>query len=131
MLKSKVRKFRVIVPEGLKPNPTASELSAARLLADFLQADVRFVVRGKGKTPDFCVENFYWELKTPIGSGKRTIQHAMHDAAKQSENLVLDLRKVKIKTPRVYAQVKYYFVRIPRLKRLLIIEKNGKVRKIF
>ncbi len=82
--------YSVIVPREVNPKPSAREMSAAYILNDFFKSDVKFVVRNDNKTPDFLIKGLYWELKSPTGNGKYNLQHALRNAAKQSENIVID-----------------------------------------
>lgn len=59
----------MIVPRSYYPKSSPEEMSAADILVDFFQANVKFVKRSTGKTPDFLIKGTYWELKSPTGSG--------------------------------------------------------------
>lgn len=125
-------KYSVIIPSDLLNVPSEREISAAWLLAKYFRRDVVFVKREISKTPDFLIGQEYWELKTIEGNGKRTIQHALQRAARQAENVVVDGRWAKLDGMKMRSQLRHYFVYIPRLKRLLLIEKGGKkVLEIF
>lgn len=55
--------------------------------------------RQKGvKTPDIFMEGQKWEIKSPKGGSKYTIQHAFKAAAKQSDYIIFDIRRMR-KTP--------------------------------
>ena len=69
--------YSVIVPKELYPKPSNQEMTAAYILVDFFNSDVKFVVRSDNKTPDFLIDNKYWELKSPTGNGKYNLQHAL------------------------------------------------------
>ena len=54
-------------------------------------------VRSKGlRTPDIAMDGVCWEIKCPVGNGKYTIQRIFKHAVKQSENIILDLRKTRL-----------------------------------
>lgn len=124
------KEYSVIVPALLKPRPSIQELSVAYLLAEYFGDDVYFVLRDNHKTADYKISGQPWELKTLEGSGKRTIQHALHKAVKQSVNIVIDARRTKLDIRRVRSQLIYHAKFIPRAKRVLLIEKDGKVVEI-
>ena len=50
----------------------------------------------KTKSPDICMRGKFWEIKSPEGKNIRTIEHAFKRAVKQSENIILDLRRNKV-----------------------------------
>lgn len=61
-------RFSVIIPNDVYPVPGQRELSAARILANFLQSDIVCQPCASHKTPDFFCADLYWELKTPTGT---------------------------------------------------------------
>lgn len=123
--------YSVIIPHSYKPRPSAEEVSAADILVDFFQANVKFVKRGTGKTPDFLIKGTYWELKSPTGSGKHNIQHKLQDAAAQSSNVILDGRRSKLHPVKLKNEVQHQFEIIKQIKRLIFINKAGKVVELF
>ena len=118
--------FSVIIPRSYIPKPSKEEMSAADILVDFFQANVKFVKRNPGKTPDFLIKGVYWELKSPTGSGKHNIQHKLQDAAAQSCNIILDGRKSKLHPAKLKNEVQYQFEIVKKIKRLIFIDKTGK-----
>lgn len=75
----------------------------------FFNADVKFIKRGNGKTPDFLIKGVYWELKSPTGSGKHNIQHKIQDAAEQSRNIIIDGRKSKLHPIKLRNEIQHQF----------------------
>ena len=118
--------FSVIIPHSYYPKPSVEEMTAADILVDFFKANVTFVKRNIGKTPDFLINNTFWELKSPTGSGKHNIQHNLQDAANQSDHVVLDGRKSKLHPSKLNNEVQYQFEMIKKIKRLIFINKSGK-----
>ena len=47
------------------------------------------------KNPDFLINGKIWELKCPTKNRRETLERCFKKAAKQSENLILDLRNIK------------------------------------
>lgn len=123
--------YSVIIPHSYKPRPSTEEISTADILADFFQADVKFIKRSTGKTPDFLINGAYWELKSPVGNGKHNIQHKLQDAATQSCNVILDGRKSKFHPTKLKNEVQHQFEIIKQIKRLVFINKSGKVVELF
>ncbi len=119
-----MKKYRVIIPVGLKPLPASYELSAADLLADYFKSDVEFVPRSNHKTPDFLVSGLLWELKSPTGDGKYNVQHQIKAAAKQSQNVIFDARRSKRHMTKVRQEVEHHFQHVKTVKRLILIDKG-------
>lgn len=85
-----------IIPNGvlLKPH----ELATVVLLTE-LGYDVILIPKNNKigeHTPDIGMLGMPWEMKCPKGQGKYLIQNTIHRAADQSENIILDLRRIKI-----------------------------------
>ncbi|MBQ6570731.1 hypothetical protein IJI02_00060 [Candidatus Saccharibacteria bacterium] len=125
------RDYNVIVPRSYVPKPSLVEMSAADILVDFFEADVKLIKRGSGKTPDFLIKGIYWELKSPTGSGKHNIQHKIQDAAEQSRNIIIDGRESKLHPLKLKHEVQHQFDIIKKAKRLILIDKSGKAVEIF
>lgn len=126
-MKQTQKSHSVTIPAKIIPYPTAREIFIAHILADYFQKNVRFVPKTSCKTADFLIDGRYWELKSPVGSGKRTMQHVLQNAALQAENVIIDLGLSKMNYTRARSRIAYESKYIPRIKRLLIINKNNKV----
>ena len=116
--------YSVIIPKELYPKPSNREMTAAYILIDFFNSDIKFVVRNDNKTPDFLIKGKYWELKSPTGNGKYNLQHALRNAAKQSENIIIDARFSKIHINKIKNELNYQFKHSKNIKRLLLIDKQ-------
>jgi hypothetical protein len=126
MAKKKVGK--VIVPPGLKPTPKENELAVANLIANYFELDVEFIVSTTvAVTPDFCIDGFYWELKTPRGSGKRTIENLLRKASRQAANIIVDLSYTKMTRKTVEGEILRQAKKGRKFKRVIIITKTMKV----
>ena len=126
------KKFSVIIPSIVYPKPSPEEISAAYILADYFQADVKFVPRNNRKTPDFLIKKLHWELKTPRGTGKYNVQHLLHSAIQQSENIVVDTRFSKMHVIKIKSELKFHSsVTTKGIKHLLLITKGKKVLEII
>lgn len=125
-----MKKYRVIIPQAVHPVPERFELSAASLLLEFFQADIQFLPVASMSTPDIEVSGEKWEIKSPVGGSKYTIQRQFQRAAKQSHNVVIDARRIKIHIARVRREVAYQASLAKSTKQVLLIEKTGKVVRI-
>ena len=120
--------YRIYLPGAVDRPPSAVELSAATILADHFKMDVHFEVRhGSLKTADFRIGGTLWELKSPLGRGKRTIQNNIRKANQQCANIVVDLRFCKINEEQAIQRVRYEVLRMTSIKKVLVITKDIRV----
>ena len=123
-------KYSVVIPSDLKPHPSEREFSAACILSDYFQTNVVFILRSNTRTPDFSIDGVCWELKTPTGSGKYNIQHALKSALGQSANIIIDSRFSKIHINRFKSELHSQLLKTKAIRRLLLIDKSGAVVEI-
>ena len=120
-------KWQVIIPVTLPTQPEPHELSAAHILAKHFQCTVEFLTPiddYKRKTPDFKMLGIYWELKSPVSSSKNAIINCIKRAAKQSQNIVMDIRRSKFNVDNAASVLKNELVKRQSLKRILLISKE-------
>lgn len=79
------------------------------------------------KTPDFKMNGLLWEMKSPIGKTRSTIEHAFQAAIKQSKNIVFDLRRVQMPNEKAIKILEQLFHYSKNAKHLLIITKDKKI----
>ena len=112
--------------------PEKHELLAAKYFAD-LGKDIVFIRPSDGEgihRPDFRMDGVEWELKSPTGRSKRTIENNFRDAVKQSRYIIFDLRRIQLTDDMSVKQIKKEFSVRKYLKRLLIIHKDGTLEDI-
>jgi hypothetical protein len=68
-----------------------------------------------------------WEIKAPKGDSSRTIENNLRSALRQSANLIIDLRRIKLNERKAISQITVKFKKIKKMNRLLIIQKNQKL----
>lgn len=120
--------YSVIIPAKIIPYPTTREIFVAHILANYFQKNVKFVPRNNQKTPDFYIDGKYWELKTIMSNGRRTIQHALSRAVKQSPNIVVDIGLVKNSIKAELRKIRHHSINTTKgIKQLIVITKNNKV----
>lgn len=125
-------KYQVIVKTDLINRPEDHELSAALILAAYFKTDVTFIRPQSRKTSDIDVKGIRWEIKSPRGDGKRTIDNNLRAARKQSRNIVVDLRRAKLHQRKALSRIHFYLSAGPHgFKRMLVIVKSGKVIEIL
>lgn len=82
--------------------------------------------RPNEKTPDFKMGRLKWEMKSPKGKSRSTIEHAFQTAVKQSENIIFDLRRIGIPEAKAIAALSRLMGTSKRTKRLGVITKKQK-----
>ena len=110
--------------------PKVHERHAAKTISEYFKSDIVFIRKKSGVTPDMIVKRTsqIWELKSPLGSGKRTIANNLRDAAHQSENVILDLSRCKMNNDVAMTKLRGFLKSgDAKIRRLLVIEKNGDV----
>ncbi|MDR1322890.1 MAG: hypothetical protein LBK68_00460 [Candidatus Margulisbacteria bacterium] len=120
-----MRKFTIEFEAGALP--TQKELATASFLAN-QRKKVLFlkpVDRNHIKTPDIIMDGLKWEMKGPEGKGKYLLQNTLHKAIKQSVNVIIDLRWIKISPEeKCISKLNKEFNLSKALKRLIIITRT-------
>ena len=110
-------------------------------LEDHEQATVEFLLRlghnielippsstPGAKTPDFLMDGVAWEAKSPTGKSIRmTIDRILHRAARQSQNIVLDLRRMKNMDEEILPHVEQRFYMSRRIRKSKVITTSKRV----
>ncbi|MDO5481218.1 MAG: hypothetical protein Q4F60_02655 [Candidatus Saccharibacteria bacterium] len=81
----------------------------------------------KTKSADAFMMGAIWEMKSPTTFNKATIKADFRKAKSQSNRIIFDLRRVKKNADDVEKQILKIFEGRGRVKKLIIIEKSGKV----
>ena len=76
------------------------------------------------RVPDIMMCGVPWEIKAPQGNGKYTIQNTMQDAAKQSRNVIVDLRRLKMTEDVAIKGFEKEYRKSNHIKRMKIIKKD-------
>jgi hypothetical protein len=125
-------KYEVIIKTDLQERPEDHELSAALILAAYFKTNVVFLRPESRKTPDIEADGVKWEIKSPRGNGKKTIDNNLRSARKQSHNIVLDLRRIKMHQLKTLSRIRFYLSAGPHgFKKMLVITKTGKIVEIL
>lgn len=125
-----MKKYKVLLEVGLNPAPYKHEIDAAVVMTNYFKSNVVFLRRSPNATPDLLVEasKQVWELKSPKGNGKRTIDNNLRDAAHQSRKVILDLSRCKMNNMNALSRTRAFLKSgDSSLERLLVIDKSGKV----
>ena len=93
---------------------------------------------GTGTTPAVCdatpfvreggFENgVEWEIKSPTGNSKRTIETQFSRASRQAKDIILDMRRTKLNDSYIERQVLIEIQKRHTIRRVIIINKSNKV----
>lgn len=113
------------ISELLVP-PHKHELQTARFFSE-KGYDIKFIRPSNipdNHRPDFCMKGIEWEIKSPSGKSKHSIEKRYAEAKKQSANIIFDLRRCGLSdTVSISTLEKQFYAH--HSKRLLIITKDG------
>ena len=116
----------------LKTPPEKHELETANHLAG-LGYDIEFIAPRNSPnvhTPGIIMDGVSWEIKSPKGKSKRTIENNFRRAKEQAENIIFDLRRINISEEKCMLELELRFAQKKDVKRLLIIRKNGEILRL-
>lgn len=125
-----MEKYIVRVEDSAQSRPRPHEEKVANKIADIVKSDIIFIRRRASKTPDLYIARFnaLWELKSPLGGSKHTIQNNLRNANNQSEKVILDLSRSKLTDWQGISRAKE-FLRTEKtsIKKLKVYTKTGKL----
>lgn len=129
-MKKQRRKIgHIIVPKNALVQP--HELDVATILSS-AGDDVEFIpVVSNRTTPDIKYRGLEWEIKSPIGSSSRTIENNMRSALKQSNNLIIDLQRIKLPDEKCIGVAKRRAEKLGKKCRVMAITKNREIVRFF
>lgn len=78
-------------------------------------------------TPDMMMNGVAWEIKAPIGDGRKTIENTLQGAADQSRNVIVDLFRCKMNEDRAIRECERQFKLSKGIKRLKVIKKDRQI----
>jgi len=78
------------------------------------------------KTPDIVMNGLEWEIKSPTGMSRNTIQ-AQFKGRKQSRNLIIDGRRTGIPDEVIMTRIKLELTKRIRIDRVLFVTKQKRV----
>ena len=125
----RVHKYNIIIPSNLKPKPEFFEIITAELMAEYLQDDIKFILRGHTTTPDILAMklNQVWEIKNIRGNNKNTIARNLKWIYRQSENVIITLFRSKMTAREAVSQIRRKISSATKIKRIVLITKTKKI----
>ena len=76
---------------------------------------------------DYLIKGLIWEAKSPNGGGNSTIARQFHKASKQSDKMILDLRRIRLEAQKAEREARFRFEKSKNIKRLMLITRDGKL----
>ena len=125
-----MKKFIIMYDLNSSDPPKPHELYASKILAEYFQSDLIFIRKSIGSSPDLKVKktNQVWELKSPLGNGKRTMSNNLRGASHQSKYIVLDLTRCKMNNMNALSRINGFLKSgDAHIEKLLVIDKMGNV----
>lgn len=92
--------------------------------------DIEFIPKSDEEghhTPDILIDGIKWEMKSPTGDSKYTMQNNLQEALKQSCYIILDLRRAKRKEEKCLREIEKEFTFSKRIKAIKVITKGRKL----
>ena len=125
----RIKEFKVITPNGIKPKPNDYEKKVARIMAEYLQSDILFIKRSTSTTPDILEIrlNQIWEIKNIRGSNQNTIGRNLKGIYRQSENVIITLFRTSMSKDQAVGRIRQKLARANRIKRLVLITRAEKL----
>ncbi len=121
---------QIIIPTSINPRPERFEIEAASIIAEYLGDDAVFIVRDTSRTPDIAIAGVEWEIKSPTGKSKHTIETQLKRASKQANNVIIDARRCRLHIAKIRNQLRHHGAIKKHIKRILLITKTEKVEEI-
>ena len=125
-----MKEYMVHIEDSKDSEPRPHEKKAAKMVANLFKSDVIFLRRLQSKTPDLYIlkYNQRWELKSPIGGSKYTVQNNLRGTDAQSENVILDLTRSKLSDRQGISRAKEFMRKErSRIKKLKVLTKGGRL----
>jgi len=122
---------RIIIPEGMNP-PQMHELITASVFTNN-GMDVEFIrpsILKGSRSADVIINNIAWEIKSPTGAGKNTIQEQLKRALKQSNYIILDSARTKLTDQFIVKELRRNLLLAKSIKRLLLVNKKREIIEI-
>lgn len=85
----------------------------------------------KTKNPDLLMLGTIWEMKAPTSFNENTLKIRMKKASKQASHVIFDLRNIKKEYTKVEKCIIDLFAGNSRMRRMILIKKNGEAVDIF
>ena len=126
----KINPGQVIIPVGHPNPPEPHEVDAALILARHFRCTVEFLIPVddyKRPSADIVMLGVVWEMKSPIGASKATIENQFRRASKQSRQLIIDTRRTTLGDKEIEKAIIRETKKHSSIKKVILIDKYEKV----
>ena len=115
----------------LNTPPEKHEFMTAKFFADMGKDNVFLKPSGipNMNTPDILMDGVEWEIKSPQGKSRNTIEENFRKAVRQSRYIIFDLRRIQLPESHCISKLEKEYNFRPYLKRLYVICKSDKLLK--
>ena len=98
-------------------------------IAAFYQTNLKVIRTEIGKTPDIHIPKIgTWEVKSPQGNSKNTIENSFKQAKSQSSNVLIDLSRIKLRSDVAIRQIITYSKKSHKhIKHIKVLTKTGQI----
>ena len=79
------------------------------------------------RMPDIMMNGIPWEMKCPQGNGKYTVQNTMQNAAGQSRNVIIDLRRCKMNETQALRDFEREYNKSNHIRKMKLIKKDAEI----
>jgi hypothetical protein len=124
---------QVVIPAGHPNPPEPHEVAIAWILARRYRCTIEFLIPVddyRRKTPDIVMHGIEWEIKSPTGKAKNTIERQLKRASKQSGYMVFDGRRTPIPDVDIKDGILSELKKRTSIKKLIFITKSAAVVEI-
>ncbi|MBQ7040786.1 hypothetical protein IJN73_01825 [Candidatus Saccharibacteria bacterium] len=125
--KAKKNKIGYINKNGVKSEANENETFSYLTLFGMNIELIKPTGIKKAKNPDIFIMGSIWEVKTPISANRNTIKNRFREASRQASKIIFDLRFIKNNADKVEIQLINMFKTGGQVRRMLIIEKSGRL----
>ena len=95
------------------------------------KGDVRFLEEASYITPDIYYLGEKLEIKSPTGNSSRTIENNIRNALRQSDNIIIDLRRMHVNESKCLKEVERRVNLFgKRARKMLVIVNDDKIKEI-
>ena len=116
----------------IKPNGVVLEAHELATVVFFTELghDIELIPKSNVEglhLPDIVMDGLKWEIKAPKGDGRWVIMNTLQSAARQSDNVIIDLRRIKLSQEKCLLSLNREFEHSKKIKRMLVITKARKL----
>ena len=116
----------------ITPNGVVLETREYKTITLFTELGINIELIPKSEIPgihtaDIRMQGLEWEIKSPKGNGRWLIENTLRRAVKQSCNIILDLRRIKIPMQKCLVEINKQSQISKGIKNLKVITKNNTI----